>query len=65
VYRDVWRSAHQLVLDHCNEAGLHAAMNADRALAKGRLHDYRFWREVIDALREMGRRVPVDGERLN
>ena len=40
-------------------------MNADRALAKGRLDAYRFWREVIEALREMGRRVLVDGERLD
>jgi hypothetical protein len=46
-------------------AGLHAAMNADRALAKGRLNSYRFWRGVIDALTEMGRTVPVVGERLN
>jgi len=40
-------------------------MNTDRALAKGRLDAYRFWREVIEALREMGRRVLVDGERLD
>ena len=64
-YRDAWRIAHQLVLEHCENAGLHAAMNADRALEKGRLNSYRFWREVIDALTEMGRTVPVVGERLN
>ena len=64
-YRAVWRSAHQLVLDHCDNAGLHAAMNADRALEEGRLDVYRFWRDIIHALTEMGRRLPVDGERLN
>lgn len=64
-YRAVWRIAHQLVLDHCDHAGFHAAMNADKALAKGRIDAYRFWREVMGALREMGRRLPVDGERLN
>jgi len=64
-YRAVWRSAHQLVLEHCHNATLHAAMNADRALAEGRLDNYRFWLEVIEALRDMGRCGPVDGERLN
>jgi hypothetical protein len=64
-YRAVWRSAHQLVLDHCDDAHVCAAMNADRALAEGRLDNYRFWLGVMEALVEMGRRVPVSGERLN
>ena len=64
-YRAVWRSAHQLVLEHCDNAALHAAINADQALAEGRLDNHRFWRDVIDALKDMGRRLPVDGERLN
>jgi hypothetical protein len=64
-YRAVWRSAHKLVLEHCDNAPLNAAMNADRALAEGRLDNYRFWLDVIETLKEMGRRVPVTGERLN
>jgi hypothetical protein len=64
-YRAVWRSAHQLVLDHCDNAPLHAAINADRALAEGRPDNYRFWLGVIAAIGDMGRTVPVDGERLN
>jgi hypothetical protein len=64
-YRAVWRSAHQLVLDYHDNAALYAAMNADQALAEGRLDKYRFWLDVIMALKDMGRRVPVDGERLN
>jgi len=64
-YRAVWRSAHRLVLEHCDNAALRAAMNADSALAEGRLDNYRFWLHVIEALRDMGRRLPVDGERLN
>jgi hypothetical protein len=64
-YRAVWRSAHQLVLDHCDDASLQAAMNADRALAEGRLDNYRFWLAVIEAIGDMGRRAPVVGERLN
>jgi hypothetical protein len=64
-YRAVWRSAHQLVLDHCDDASLQAAMNADRALAEGRLENYRFWLAVVEAIGDMGRRTPVDGERLN
>jgi hypothetical protein len=64
-YRAVWRSAHRLVLEHCDGAPVQAAMSADEALANGRLDNYRFWLGVIDALKEMGRRLPVDGERLN
>jgi hypothetical protein len=37
-----------------DEAGLRAAMKADKALAKGNLISYRFWRHVIDALADMG-----------
>ena len=64
-YRAVWRSAHQLVLEHCDEAPLHAAMNADRELAKGDLDRYRFWLGVARSFERNGRRVPVAGERLN
>jgi len=39
-YRAVWRSAHQLVLEHCDNAALHAAINADRALAERRLDSF-------------------------
>jgi hypothetical protein len=41
-YRAVWRSAHQLLLDHCDNASLEAALNADRTLAEGRDDNYRF-----------------------
>jgi hypothetical protein len=64
-YRAVWRSAHQLILDHCDDALVKAAMNADDALARGQLDAYKFWRTVIKAIADMGRRVPVNGERLN
>jgi hypothetical protein len=40
-------------------------MNVDSALAEGRLDNYRFWLGVIDALKEMGRWLPIAGERLN
>ena len=49
-YRAVWCSAHQLVLEHCDNAPLHAAMNADEALAQGELDRYRFWLEVVKAI---------------
>jgi hypothetical protein len=61
----VWRSAHQLVLEHFDDAPVKAAMSADGALANGRLGTYLFWLSVAAALREMGRKVPVNGERLN
>jgi hypothetical protein len=63
-YRAVWRSAHQLVMDHFDDAPIQAAMNADAAMADGDLDGYQFWR-VIAAMKEMGRKVPVSGERLN
>jgi hypothetical protein len=52
------------VLEYCDDAPLHAAMNADRELEKGDIDRHQFWRAVIGALKEMGRRVPVAGERL-
>jgi hypothetical protein len=64
-YRAVWRSAHQLILDHCDDASVKAAMNADDALQRGQLDAYQFWRSVIKAIVDMGCRVPVNGERLN
>jgi hypothetical protein len=40
-------------------------MTADDALARGELDGYRFWLDVLKAIADMARKVPVDGERLN
>ena len=52
------------MLDHLDNAPVKAAMNADDALARGDLDRYRFWLEVLKAIADMGRKVPVNGERL-
>jgi hypothetical protein len=40
-YRAVWRSAHQLVMDHFDDAPLQATMRADAAMADGDIDNYR------------------------
>jgi hypothetical protein len=64
-YRAAWQAAHELMFKHCDHASLKATMNADDAVADGHFDAYRFWLGVIDAPKEIGRKVPVDGERLN
>lgn len=50
---DIWRSAKLLVGRHGNDAPVHAAMRADKMLAKGDLGGQRIWMRILSAVEEL------------
>ena len=61
---DVYRSAKLLVVQHGDEAPIHAAMRADELHENGDFDGYAVWRRIISAIDELLRKTPEDGERL-
>lgn len=62
---DVYRTAAILVREHGEDAPIHAAMRADELLDKGDLDGAAVWRKVIEAVGELLREGPGDGERIH
>ena len=62
---DILRSAKLLVDQHGQHANLEAAMHADGLLAQGDLDGQRVWLAIRDAVRELQRERPGDGERVH
>jgi hypothetical protein len=63
--RDIWRTAHAMIEQFCDDASVRAAMRVDALLADGDLDGLRVWKRVLAAIRDIRREAPVDGERLN
>ena len=59
---DIYRSAKLLVDQYGDDAGLEAAMQADRLLAAGDLGGKRAWVRIIAAVEELQRTKPEPGE---
>ena len=59
---DFLRSAKLLVDQHGEDAGLEAAMRADRLLAAGDMDGKRAWVRIIAAVEELQRTKPEPGE---
>lgn len=62
---DVWRTAHLLLKEYGSEASLIAAKRADALLAQGEMEGFAVWRGVVDAITELERDKPHEGEALN
>ena len=62
---DVWRAATLLVRQHGFDALLVAAQRADDLLAQGDLEGQSIWKKIVEAIRELQRTTPSDGERVN
>ena len=50
---DIWRAAHLLILEHAEEAELHAATMADRFLGWGHIDGYKEWLRIRRAIVEL------------
>ena len=62
--RDIWRTAHAMIEQYCDDAALRAAMRVDAPLAEGDLDGYRVWIRVLDAVKEI-RASAMPGTLLN
>ncbi len=60
---DIYRSAKLLVDQHGEDAGLEAAMRADKLLAAGDMDGKQAWVRIMRAIEAMQRTEPRPGER--
>jgi hypothetical protein len=63
---DIWRAAAILVKRHCaDDAAIVAAQRGDEFGAKGDEDGYAIWKAILDAILELRRSEPAEGERVN
>ena len=63
---DTWRAAALLIQRHgADDAAIVAAQNADEMLAKGDEQGYAIWKAIVDAVLELRRGKPGEGESVN
>ena len=60
---EIYRSAKLLVDQHGEDAATHAAMEADKLMAKGDM--VATWRRTVKAVEELQRQEPAPGERAH
>lgn len=62
---DIYRSANELIKQHGELATIEAAQMADEMLEKGDIEGQRAWIKILEAVKVMQRRKPVDDERVH
>jgi hypothetical protein len=63
---DVWRAADLLIKRHGGkDAAIVAAQRADECLASGDLDGQGIWKRIVEAILDLLRTAPNDGERIN
>lgn len=62
---DVWRAANILIKRHGDGAALVAAQRADALLAEGDLEGEKVFKMILEAIRDLQRTTPREGERSN
>ena len=59
---DIWRAAQATIQEYGDGASLHAAMRADALMAEGDMDGRRVWHRIEDAIDELQRTVPGEGD---
>jgi hypothetical protein len=62
---DIWRSANTLIKQHGIDAALMAAQRADELLAKGDLEGQHVFKAIVEAINDIQRTGPKEGELIN
>jgi len=62
---DIWRAANLLVKRYGAQAAIQAAQRADALSADGDGDGYAIWKRILEALGELTRTRPADGELVN
>ena len=62
---DIWRVAALLVKRHGKDASIFAAQRIDELLAEGDLDGRAVWQRILEAVKELERAKPAEGERVN
>jgi hypothetical protein len=62
---DMWRAANLLVKRHGHDAAVVAAQRADECLSAGDTEGQRIWKRIVEAIVELLRSEPDEGEPVN
>ena len=62
---DIWRAATLLIQRHGRDAAIVAAQRADEYLASGDIDGQAIWKRIVEAILELLRSEPHDGEPVN
>ncbi len=62
---DLWRAANVMVKRYGTGATIEAAMRADEFLDQGNLDGQRLWMRIMQAIEELQRKRPRDGEAVH
>lgn len=59
---DIWRAAEQMRKLYGADAAIHSAMRADKLMDQGDVEGFKMWKRVVDAINELERDKPKEGE---
>ncbi len=59
---EIYRAAQATISRYGDEAGIHAAQRADELTAAGDMEGRRVWHRIEEAIDELQRTAPEDGE---
>ncbi len=62
---DLWRAAQVMVKRYGKDAATEAAMRADEFLDQGIIDGQRLWMRIIQAIEELQRERPTEGEAVH
>ena len=62
---DIWRAANLVIKRHGDDAAIVAGRRADELLAAGDPEGCTVWKRILEAVTELARTTPADGERVN
>jgi hypothetical protein len=62
---DIWRTAKEMIQQYGAEAQMRARLRAEQLLEYGIEDGSKEWARVADAIAELDRKKPEDGEKVN
>jgi hypothetical protein len=62
---DIWRAANLLLKQHGKDAPIVAAQRTRQCLASGDVDGLRLWKRIAEAMLELLKDKPCDGEHVN
>ena len=62
---DIWRAAEQMRTLYGEDAGIEAAVRADKALCQDDVVGCKVWKRIVAAIGELERKTPKAGEPIN
>ena len=62
---DIWRAANLLLKQHGKDAPIVAAQRTGQCMASGDVDGLRLWKRIAEAMLELLKEKPSDGEQVN